>query len=292
MNNPGIGGIPSNRIASNNAFIWDVGTGLPQVLQDTKTPDGGGTAAPTTYLYGLSLIAETSSAGTSSYYLSDGLGSSTQLTDTSGAVTDTYAYDVWGAPRAAGPAPTSNDFRFTGQQDDRNANRGLYYLRARHYDPALGRFLGRDPSGAGPSYVYGNSNPVNFADPAGLDPEEAKVRAIAALRKLGDCVKGFQKCIDKTARAGVEVWHHFTEDWRAQDSFNEYCDTFLNRCLLSDTGVFDQLGAFLLMLSPLTSDLADDEIPGWLKPHRPSWWPDLGSGGYLPGSGSEPECPR
>jgi RHS repeat-associated protein len=77
------------------------------------------------------------------------------------------AYDVFGAPRAV-TGTTQNDFRYTGQQDDRNANRGLYYLRARAYDPALGRFLQQDPLPLINRYSYVGGNPVNFADPTGM----------------------------------------------------------------------------------------------------------------------------
>ncbi|MBI2724142.1 MAG: RHS repeat-associated core domain-containing protein [Chloroflexi bacterium] len=64
--------------------------------------------------------------------------------------------------------PSVNDFRYTGQQDDRSANRGLYYLRARFYDPALGRFLTRDPMPFVQRYAYVGNNPVNLNDPSGL----------------------------------------------------------------------------------------------------------------------------
>ncbi len=56
------------------------------------------------------------------YTLADGLGSTTQLTDSTGEVTDSYSYDVFGAPRTT-TGTTANDFRYTGQQRDGNANR-------------------------------------------------------------------------------------------------------------------------------------------------------------------------
>ncbi len=148
----------------NDDFVWDVGAGLPQILQDTRTPDGGAPST-TTYVYGLGLSSATDGSNVTSYYLSDGLGSTTELRSDSGVQTATYSYDVFGAPK---PAVTStNDFRFTGQQDDRNANRGLYYLRARHYDPTLGRFLERDPFDIGNRYAYAGDDPVNYSDPTG-----------------------------------------------------------------------------------------------------------------------------
>jgi len=53
--------------------------------------------------------------------------------------------------------------------------RAPYYLRARYYDPAVGRFLGRDPLigfMTSPQslnrYVYALNNPILLADPLGL----------------------------------------------------------------------------------------------------------------------------
>ncbi|MDP9238066.1 MAG: hypothetical protein M3P30_11850 [Chloroflexota bacterium] len=80
---------------------------------------------------------------------------------------DSYSYDVFGAPRTV-TGTTANDFQYTGQQRDGNANRGLYYLRARSYDPALGRFLQKDPLGFINRYVYAGNNPINGTDPSGL----------------------------------------------------------------------------------------------------------------------------
>jgi len=67
---------------------------------------------------------------------------------------------------------TSNDYRYTGEQNDRGANRGLYYLRARHYDPALGRFLSKDPLLTSNRYAYAGNNPCTLSDPSGLAATE------------------------------------------------------------------------------------------------------------------------
>jgi RHS repeat-associated protein len=67
---------------------------------------------------------------------------------------------------------TSNVYRYTGQQFD--APTGLYSLRARYYNPALGRFLSRDTAGirlANPAdlnrYSYAANNSINASDPTG-----------------------------------------------------------------------------------------------------------------------------
>ncbi|MHB8516615.1 MAG: RHS repeat-associated core domain-containing protein, partial [Dehalococcoidia bacterium] len=152
---------PAGTLATDD-YVWDQGAALPEVLQDTSS--GTGT---TTYVYGLSLIAKTDGGGTTSYYLPDGLGSTAQLTDTSGNVTDGYTYDAFGALRSQ-TGTTANDFRYTGQQNDANAARGLYYLRARAYDPALGRLLTKDPLPFIQRYMYVDDDPQNLIDPSGL----------------------------------------------------------------------------------------------------------------------------
>lgn len=134
-------------------------------------------------MYGLGLLAKTDGSNNTSYYLTDGLGSTTDLRDASGNAVESYAYDEWGVPQ---PAFTSNNpFRFTGQQDDVNANRGLYYLRARFYDPALGRFLSKDPLPLLQRYAYAGDNPVDLIDPIGLcgwrSPWDCGSNAISAV---------------------------------------------------------------------------------------------------------------
>jgi RHS repeat-associated protein len=64
------------------------------------------------------------------------------------------------------------DYLYTGQQFD--ATTGHYHLRARQYDPSLGRFLSMDTwplDHANPvelnRYVYAAGNPVMFSDPSG-----------------------------------------------------------------------------------------------------------------------------
>ena len=63
---------------------------------------------------------------------------------------------------------------FTGEQLDDKAlgtgqtsADGLYYLRARYYDPEIGRFLSQDPVPSGNPYAYVGNNPVRFVDPSG-----------------------------------------------------------------------------------------------------------------------------
>jgi RHS repeat-associated protein len=78
-------------------------------------------------------------------------------------------------------------FRYTGQQLDLESS--LYYLRARMYSPALGRFLQTDPAGynAGDNlYAYVGNDPLNLNDPNGDCP----ICAMAAGAAIGAAIGG------------------------------------------------------------------------------------------------------
>ena len=96
----------------------------------------------------------------------------TDVTDDTGSVLASYEYDVFGAIRAQ-TGSSDNYWLVTGEQHD--ADGGLYYLRARFYDPEIGRFLTRDPLPGSTlnaqtqnRYSYVGNNPVNRVDPRGL----------------------------------------------------------------------------------------------------------------------------
>jgi len=103
------------------------------------------------------------------YYHKDGLGSITEITDVSGNTIGTYGYNSFGAIILQS-GNLNQPFMFTAREFDPES--GLYYYRARYYDPRAGRFLTKDPIGfAGGDvnlYRYVINNPVNLIDPLGL----------------------------------------------------------------------------------------------------------------------------
>jgi RHS repeat-associated protein len=104
---------------------------------------------------------------TTSYYEADGLGSITSLTNAAGAVANTYTYDSYGNLTASSGS-VQNPFSYTGREFD--SETGLYYYRARYYDPSAGRFVGEDPiefNGGFNFYKYTVNSPINFVDPSG-----------------------------------------------------------------------------------------------------------------------------
>lgn len=102
------------------------------------------------------------------FYLFDALGSVVNLTTDAGAIKTRYQYDAWGNPRNT-VGSSENIFGFTGHEKDTET--GLYYFKARFYDPDTGRFITQDPYlgdiNTPPSlhrYLYAYSSPMVYVD--------------------------------------------------------------------------------------------------------------------------------
>ena len=111
-----------------------------------------GTAVTGKYIRGFELICA-EQGSTTRYYLYNGHGDVVQLTDATGAVTKSYEYDAFGNEKNPDTNDT-NPFRYCGEYFD--VETGTYYLRARYYDPALGRFTSEDPHWNTGTMVYGD----------------------------------------------------------------------------------------------------------------------------------------
>jgi RHS repeat-associated protein len=99
------------------------------------------------------------------YYHYDGLGSVVALSDEAGDTVEVYEYGIFGQVAASDPNHP-NRFLFTGREFD--SETGLYYYRARYYNPYIGRFLQTDPAGQGMNaYAYCRNDPIVWADPSG-----------------------------------------------------------------------------------------------------------------------------
>lgn len=89
-------------------------------------------------------------AGGTRTLLTNALGSTLALTDDAGTVQSEYTYEPFGTTTATGA--TTNPYQYTGRENDRT---GLYYYRARYYNPNLHRFISEDPlEFGGGTYIF------------------------------------------------------------------------------------------------------------------------------------------
>ena len=122
------------------------------------------------FIYGRGLLATATSDAVYCYHFNAN-GNTTALTDATQNIVNSYAYDPFGQvldEQETIPQP----FKFVGQFGVMAESYGLYYMRARYYDPGVGRFISEDPIGfAGGDvnlFAYVKDDPVSFIDPWGL----------------------------------------------------------------------------------------------------------------------------
>lgn len=127
------------------------------------------------YIRGLGLVcSDNEKAKTYYHYASDEMGSITHVVEKT-KVQNCYEYDAFGNTTVC-EEQVSNRFRFSGQQYDTVT--GQYYLRARYYNPVIGRFLQEDNYyGDGLNlYAYCKNNPVSYVDPSGHGTQSAATK--------------------------------------------------------------------------------------------------------------------
>lgn len=171
-------------------------------------------------LYG-NVISQHRADSGESYHHHDAQGNTIRLTDQSGNVTDTYAYNAFGET-VARTGTTTNPFGFCGALGYyANPETGDHYVRARMYRARNARWLSGDPIGSitGNLFVYVLSNPLNAVDPSGLLKKVlVKADPPAAYVDLVSCGK---------------YWQHYTWDYD-DDGLN---GLIVQRVTLTSTGI-------------------------------------------------------
>ena len=168
---------------STQNFIWNYATGLPSLA---TVQNGSPNSNPNSsidqryYVYtpdGMLLYAIDASNNARHFYHFDEMGSTVLLTNDAGAVSDSYGISPYGETVSQNGS-TPNPFTWLGAFGVmQESSTGLYYMRARYYDPATARFLSPDPIiSANPMranpYQYALGNPVRISDPDGQGPRD------------------------------------------------------------------------------------------------------------------------
>ena len=117
----------------------------------------------------MNLLQKKDNNGNRTFFHNGHLGSTTVITDVSGALVESTKYDPWGEIKTGG---TKSKFQYTGQE--RDSETGLSYYDSRFYDAHIKRFIQPDtwlPDVYSPQqlnrYSYANNNPLRYTDPSG-----------------------------------------------------------------------------------------------------------------------------
>lgn len=150
-----------------------------------------GSGTPTQYLYdGANVVQETQGSSVNpvlnglgiderfarndvigrTYYLTDLLGSTVALTDSTSAIRQRYSYDPYGnTEQSDSTTGFTNPYQYTGREAD---TPGLYFYRARYYSPLMMGFISQDKLWFGGGqlsfYAYVGGDPADYTDPSGL----------------------------------------------------------------------------------------------------------------------------
>jgi RHS repeat-associated protein len=295
---------------------------ITRYLVDDRNPSGyaqvveefTGLTLSKVYTYGLALISQRQvSSGAVNYYGTDGHGSTRFLMDTSGNVTDTYAYDAYGILTAK-TGTTPNNYLYCCQQWD--SDLGMYYLRARYLNPNTGRFWSRDlcdGTEIAPSslhkYLYCQNNPIDMIDPSGFWGTIPKfpVHQMAIDDELSFLPESDRKIlrdeqvnVDKHQDASESYMHamrdgeHYQSVTSAKNEANSFVRQHINMArLFQNRGnrekAMSELGQAIHTLQDSTSPSHHGFKPWYnyfLGEYDPNEWVHAGREGINPGPGS------
>ncbi len=139
----------------------------------------------------MNYIAQYNNGTKLNYYLYNGHGDTVQTITEEGQVQNRYDYDIFGNPILTIEIFACS-IRYAGEYLDNET--GLYYLRARYYNPYTGRFISEDSYWGEDSnplslnlYTYAYNDPIRYIDPSGYSPEDdiwEQKRAMARMEAL------------------------------------------------------------------------------------------------------------
>lgn len=145
-----------------------------KIIAEGTVGTGNSVTPKASYLHGgTGLIMREDEANSSkAYYITNGHGDVTEVRNASGTVLNSYSYDIWGnVIQKTGSYP--NPFLYSGEYWDDTTK--LQYLRARWYDPSMGRFITKDTYEGDITdpltlnlYTYVHNNPLIYTDPSGM----------------------------------------------------------------------------------------------------------------------------
>jgi RHS repeat-associated protein len=163
-------GLGQRRSRNNTRYVLD---NAYNVLVET---DANG-SAQYYYIHGLGIIARVKvSTGQPYYYHHDFRGSTVAITNSSQTITHKYQYGAFGQTQLV-QEEDFNAYRYIGKYGVGYETKDLTFMRARYYQPSVGRFNSEDPVWATNLYPYGGNSPINKIDPKGTYIKEPNMNS-------------------------------------------------------------------------------------------------------------------
>jgi RHS repeat-associated protein len=225
-------------------YTLDINAALSQVLSDGTN----------TYLYGVDRIAQQNETDTE-YFLGDDLDSVRQLTNNTGDVTLTRAYDPYGNTILnVGNEQTA--FGYAGEYTD---STGQIYLRARYYDPSISQFIQPDTMAPNPQipeswnlYIYASDNPIDYTDPRGMSICHSPLPSV--------CQRALQSMHDKAIEIKSAVSSGVLEPVEGFAQFVDYSESMFQSAIFK-SDIEDMMWATTLVIN----DFDANRGPIWLQ---------------------------
>ena len=149
-------------------YVVDSVNKLTRILTSEKEGD------TTYYIHGAGLLAQENDGEYLIYHFNN-IGSTEAVTDIDGKTVETFDYGPYG--ELTSKNKNGIIFLYNGEYGVVTDGNGLYYMRARYYNPEIKRFINQDvvvgtitESPTLNRYAYVNGNPISLTDPFGLSP--------------------------------------------------------------------------------------------------------------------------
>ena len=177
---------------------------------------------------GHEILAQKDVRDNSYYYLNNAHGDVVGLADATGNMVNSYKYDAFGNTVEA-VEKVQNRFRYAGEQYDQVT--GQYYLRARFYNPVVGRFTQEDTyRGDGLNlYSYVSNNPTNYNDPSGYCAAKSNLFERSMTREQYKAKKSYERLLK---RHGMDSPTERAQGWQGKGNYpgvDDYKDITLKK---------------------------------------------------------------
>lgn len=235
-------------------YYYDGGNIIAEALVD----ENGTVSEKASYLYGAGLIMREDAAGNDGYYLRNGHGDIVEIRDVAGLLLNQYQYDLWGNTLSA-IETIDNPFRYSGEYWDDSVK--LQYLRARWYQPTMGRFINEDTYEGKLNnplslnlYTYVENNPLIYVDPTGH-------------AKSGDI--NLPESVRNQILPYTEAWHIAADMLKSLDRSSQYYHMNVSllknfQAVLEAQADLIRIGYYQTLINPTQAEINAAKQAGYL----------------------------